>query len=198
MKRIIVVSFLAAIACAPLSSFGQSLAPAVSDTPAAAPPAPPKPGLGASLLTPEERDTLMAAAQKARQDPAVKAAAEKMHEAMKAARDAMIATDKSLGPLIDKIEAATSSPSPGVPRPTLTADEREQLRAGRDAIKGTPAADAWQKATAEYFAALRQAMIAADASVAAILDKLPQGGPLGHGVGGAGPPRPSASASPQQ
>ena len=94
MKKALLLPFLAAIACAPLSSFGQAPAPAPADTPAV-------PAQRPEILTPEERQTLMDAGQKARLDPAVQAADVKRHEALKAAGDAMVGTDKSLGPLIE-------------------------------------------------------------------------------------------------
>lgn len=169
MKRRLLLSFLAAIACVAGSSFGQTPSPAPTETPAATPPAAPFHRRGITL-TPDERSTLLAAGKKAQQDPAVKAAREKMDAAMKAAREAMVAKDKSLAPLFDKVEAASS---PGAPRPHFTAGEAAQLRAARDSILGTPEADALQKAEVEYRAAVRQAMIASDPNVAPILDRLP-------------------------
>jgi hypothetical protein len=122
-------------------------------------------------LTPGERDALTAAGQKARQDPKVLAAAAEMNDAMEAVNAAMLAIDKSLGPILERVEAASS---PGAGRLHLTADEREQLRAARESIEGSPEIDAWQKAAADYRETLRQAMIAADPSVAAILYKMPR------------------------
>jgi hypothetical protein len=190
MKKVLVASFLAAIACGPISSFGQSPAPAASDTPVAAPSvaAPAAPRSGLANISPAESDTLRAANQKAQKDPAVQAAAEKMRAARKAAADAIVAKDKSLAPLFDKIEAASAASQ----RVALTADERQQLNAGFDSIKGTPEADAFQKSNNDFRQVVRQAMIAADPSVAAILAKLPQP-TVTHA--GPGAPRPAASAS---
>jgi hypothetical protein len=150
----------------------------------------------ASHLTPEEQSTLRTASENAQKDPAVRAAVEKLHAAMTAARPAMLAKDPSLAPLLNKVEAI-SFPSPGAERPSLTADEMLKLRAGRSAINGTPLADAWRKATADYRAAVRQAMIAGDPSVAAILDKLSNAGGERRSIVATGSPKASASASPQ-
>lgn len=191
MKKVLIASFLAAIACAPASSFGQSPSPAASDAPSAAPSLPTvHQQLGASPLTPEDRATLQSASQKAQQDPTVKADFKKMADAMKAAHGAMLAKDSSVGPLLDKIEAASA---PGAPRPKLTPDEAMKLRAAREAIKGTPEADAWQKATTEYHDAVRQAMIAADPAVSDILMKISQSGAMHRSMV---PPVPPVSSSP--
>jgi len=135
----------------------------------------------------------MAAAKKARQDPAVVAAAAKMHQAILGFDDAMLAKDKSIGPVIDKIKAASS---PGAPRPHLTAEEVEQLRSARVSMMGAPETDAWKQATEDYRAAMRQAMIAADPSMAAILAKLHEGAGPGAPRTVASPAMASPSASP--
>ena len=58
-------------------------------------------------LTPEERDKLKAARQKAMQDPTVQAAHEKMRQARKdfvgAMRSAMVKADPSVQPILDKL-----------------------------------------------------------------------------------------------
>jgi hypothetical protein len=60
-------------------------------------------------LSPEERQKLQAARQKAMQDPAVQATHEKMRQAHKEFRDAMHAAmlkaDPSIQPILDKIPA---------------------------------------------------------------------------------------------
>jgi hypothetical protein len=162
-----------------------------------------RPRMGMLSLTPDEIAKLRAASKAAQQDPDVKIAAAKMRDAMKAAREAMVAKNKALSPLLDKVEA---SASPGAQRPTFSADERQQLRDARQSIIGTPEAQAWQEATQEYRDALHKAMVAADPSVQAILDKMPQpriggpggpGGPGGHGgLGGA--PAPTPTVAPPQ
>ena len=61
-------------------------------------------------LTPAERQQLKAAREKAEADPAVAAAHETVKEAMKAAHEAMKAAmlkaDPTIGPILDKLEAA--------------------------------------------------------------------------------------------
>ena len=190
MKRVLVIPFLAAIACAPAPSFGQSL---TSGTSAAAPsPSVRRVRVGSvAPLTPEEETILKAARDKARQDPAVEAAAQKMDAAMKAAHAAMVAKDKSIGPLLDQVEASSS---PGALRPLFTPEETAQLRAAREAIKGTPEAEAWQTATVDHYEAQRKAEIAADPAVEAILNKL--SGMRRRLIVVSGSPEPSASASP--
>jgi len=111
MKKIIAISFLAAIACAPSPSFGQSPSPAESGSASAAVAAPSvqlaprKPG-GMLNLSPEERAALTAATEKARQDPAVQAASAAMQSArqayMKAMHDAVIAADPSVEAILSK------------------------------------------------------------------------------------------------
>lgn len=157
--RPIALTLLATLLCAPL--FAQSPAPTDSPTP---PPA----RAGVSSISPDERDKLRAASQAAQKDPDVIAAEAKFHAAIKAATDLMITKDASLKPILDKVEAGD--------RPDalhLTPDEQAKLRAGREAIAGTPELDAWQAATTAYLVAMRKAMIASDPSVADILAKLP-------------------------
>ena len=64
-------------------------------------------------LTPAERQQLMTARQKAESDPAVAAAREKVKEAMKEAHEAskaaMLKADPTLGPILEKVEAATKN-----------------------------------------------------------------------------------------
>jgi hypothetical protein len=58
-------------------------------------------------LTPEERQKLMTARQKAAQDPAVQAAREKMQQAAKEFQDkmhaALLKADPSIQPILDKV-----------------------------------------------------------------------------------------------
>jgi hypothetical protein len=60
-----------------------------------------------AILTPAERERLRAAHQKAMQDPAVRAAQQKMHEAHREFRDAMHASmlkaDPTIQPVLNKI-----------------------------------------------------------------------------------------------
>lgn len=67
-------------------------------------------------LTPAEREQLKAARQKAKDDPAVLEARKQAEVAMKAARDAekaaMLKVDATIGPILDKIEAAMKDRKP--------------------------------------------------------------------------------------
>ena len=67
-------------------------------------------------LTPEERQKVMAARQKAEADPAVAAARQNAETAMKAAHEAMQAAmlkaDPTLGPILDKLNAALKEARP--------------------------------------------------------------------------------------
>jgi hypothetical protein len=145
------------------------------------------------LLTPEENQTLKDAMQKARQDPTVQAANLRKQEAAKAARDAIVAKDKSFGPLFEKI-MPTSAPSPGAARPVLSADEQAQLHAAQESIMGTPEGAALQKANLDYVQALHAAMIAADPAVDAIFAKLPQNAMFTHHAAASPSPAPAAAA----
>lgn len=131
-------------------------------------------GGGSSMLNPQDQQALQAADAKAKNDPAVEAAAEKMHAASMAARAAMVARDPSIAPLLNEMQPA-ASPSPGAEPHHLTADEYLKIRAARLAIVDTPEGHAWKQATEDYQAAHRAAMIAADPSVTPILARLSHG-----------------------
>jgi hypothetical protein len=150
MKRLLALLFVAS------SALGQSASPSLS-VPAI------RQRVSIPALTPDESKALVAAAQKARQDPKVQVADEKMREAMKAVDDAMVAKDKALALLIAKAQGS------------LSASERQQLLTARQAMNGTPEKAASQKASADYHAAVTQAMIAADPSIVAIIERLSQG-----------------------
>jgi hypothetical protein len=144
--------------------------------------------MGHPIISPEEKQTLDDAAKKAQQDPAVKAARDKMDAAMKDIGKAMVAKDSSLASLVDKVEAAAV---PGASPASLSPQERQKLRGGREAVKGTPEDDAWMAAAKDYRIALQQKMIT-DPAVAAIFEKLRRGpgpGPM--------PAMPKPSSSPQ-
>ncbi|MGA3170460.1 MAG: hypothetical protein ABSE62_05550 [Chthoniobacteraceae bacterium] len=160
-------SLLAAILCAAASSFGQGASPAAS--------APPTTGRAGVLLTPDERQALVNASEKAKQDPTVQAALQELHHAMLTASALMAKNDPSIAPLLSTAQATMAAPSPGAsPRPRLTAEDFMKIQSARMAIKNTPEGLAWQKATADYRAALLKAMVAADPSVAPILEKISQ------------------------
>ncbi|MCX6967260.1 MAG: hypothetical protein NTZ46_05670 [Verrucomicrobia bacterium] len=67
-------------------------------------------------LTPQERQQLMAARQKAEADPAVATAKQNAEVAMKAMREAMKAAmlkaDPTIGPVLEKMEAARKNAKP--------------------------------------------------------------------------------------
>ncbi len=154
---------LAAIACVS--------APCLAQSTAQPPPAPAaaRPGPGLAILTPDERSKLVAVTQEAIDAPPVKAAIKKRHAAVVAEHAAMIARDKSLAPIFDKLDAGAS---PNVLPPTLTDAQHAKLIAARAAMAGTPEDAAVEKAGADYREALHKAMIAVDPSVAPILDKM--------------------------
>lgn len=177
VKTLFLLPLFAALLCAAaVPAFGQA---------AAASPAP----LGTpSLLsiqslrplTPEERTRLAGVRQKAMRDPRVRAAAARMRDAARALDAAMVAQDKSLRPILDKAEAAQS---PGSFHIRLTGDEREELRAAREAMEGTPEEAAVQKAEDDYRKTTADVMTAADPSMAAIIAGLTRpGGEMGMGV----------------
>jgi hypothetical protein len=183
MKNII--PCLLAIACAPFSSLAQSPSPADSSpSPAVAPV--PHPRMGRSFLSPDEQKILDDAAKKAMEDPAVKAAKDKADAAMKDVGKAMVAKDDSLAPLVARVQAASS---PGASPAGLSPEELQKLRAGREAVKGTPADTAWSMALRQYRIALQEKMIT-DPVVAAIFQKMLQHAPAGMPA----LPKPAASA----
>jgi hypothetical protein len=140
------------------------------------------------MLPADERDSLFAVAEKAREDPGVRAAASRAREAVKTFNEAMIARDASIGPVLEKAESAGE---PGGFHIRLTGDEAEQLRADREAMKGTAAEDALQRAMADYRKALVRVVTTVDPSLAGAVDRLP-----GMGMRGLLAPGPLASPSP--
>jgi hypothetical protein len=176
MKTLFLLPLSAALLCAAaVPVFGQAAAasPAPLGTPSL---------LIQSLrpLTPEERTRLAGARQKAMRDPRVRAAAARMRDAARALDAAMAGKDKSLRPILDKAEAAQS---PGSFHIRLTGDEREELRAAREAMEGSPEEAAVRKAEDDYRKTAADVMTAADPSMAAIIAGLMQpGGEMGMGV----------------
>ena len=69
-----------------------------------------------AALTPDERKKVQAARRKAKEDPAVKAAREKVEQAAKefqaAMEAAMLKDDPSLKPILDKIPKPSPPPEP--------------------------------------------------------------------------------------
>jgi hypothetical protein len=123
------------------------------------------------MLSSDDRGALFAAVEKAREDPAVKAAAARVRQAAKVFNEAMIARDASIGPVLEKAETAGGPESFHI---RLSGDESEELRADREAMKGTAAEDALQRAVADYRKALAHAIVLSDPSAAVFVDRLPQ------------------------
>jgi len=163
MKRQFLVSVLAAMAGA--ASFAQSPTPWPPNASES-----PEPFRHWRMLSADEHDALLTAAGKARENPAVRAAAIRLQQAVKGYNQAMIARDASIGPVLEKAELAGGLEGFHI---RLTGDESEQLRADREAMKGTAAEDALQRAMADYRKAAVHALIAADPSLAGVADSLP-------------------------
>jgi hypothetical protein len=191
VKTLFLLSLSTALLCAAVPAFGQ--AQAASPAPLGTPNVLSLHDLGP--LTPEERTALDGAREKAQRDPRVRAAAARMRKAEQALDAAMVAQDKSLRPILDKAEAAHS---PGSFHIRLTGDEREELRVAREALSGSPEEDALQKARDEYHKTAADVMTEGNPSMAAIIERLPQGW-MEMGVRRdieMGSPSPSGSASP--
>jgi Spy/CpxP family protein refolding chaperone len=171
---------------------------------------------GLQNLTPEEKEKLKAAREKAMQDPKVQDAQENMkaaNEVFRAARkQALLAQDPTLGPILDKLEAGqkpvlsgsqggtkTGPPERGGRRPdlsVLTPEEREKLKAANEKIKDNPdvvsAREKAMEANKQFFSAMHDAMLAADPSIEPILKKAEAGRLQNQGrrEGGQPPPKP--------
>jgi len=163
-------------------------------------------------LTPDEQQRLQAAREKAKNDPTVRslkeahAALEKQLET--AMHAAMLSADSSLGPVLDKIKAARDRAMDMRGKfESLTAEQKEQLKAARSAAKDDPAVQAAREkmrdaqgpeargaAGREMHEAMKAAMLKADPSLAPLLEKLgpglmgSNGGPQGDGPRGPLPP----------
>lgn len=178
-------------------------------------------GAGGGIFSPEDREKLRAARDKAMQDENVKTAREKMRAASeefrKVLRPALLAQDRSLAPILDKMEKAEkeriekrasdaaagrlSGEGPAGPMAILTKEEREKLDAARDKVKENAEVKAAREkqdaAAREFRDVMRAAMIAADASVAPLLDKLTQArGRVGAVQGTGGPAAPGENPPP--
>lgn len=119
----------------------------------------------------EDGQKLRAARATAMKDPAVQSALIKETKAADGLRAALLAEDKSLGPILDKIPNPSSAAARATPQP-LTPEERTKIIAARDGLKDAPEGRAMQSAAIEFKTALRAAMITADPSVGPILDKI--------------------------
>jgi spore coat protein CotF len=166
--------------------------PAVTQTPA--------PGPGPrGMFSPEEREKLKAAREKAMQDPKVKTAQENMkaaNEVFAAARkQALLAQDPSLGPVLDKLETAMKQNPPGpqgagaqagppgrggrrmeAALNSLTPEERQKFQAANQKIKDNPdvvsAREKKMQADKQFAAAMHDAMLAADPTLEPLLKKM--------------------------
>ena len=152
-------------------------------------------------LAPEERQRLVAAREKANDDPTVQSlreAKEKVGEQLaNAMRAAMLAADPSLGPTLDKIkEARDRAKEMREKFRALTPEQRQQLKAAREKAKDDPTvqaarekmraaqgSEAKRAAARELHEAMKAAMLKADPSLGSLLEQL---GPPGPG----GPPPP--------
>ena len=149
-------------------------------------------------LTPEEREKLSAAREKANQDPTVQSlreAKEKVGEQLASAmRAAMLAADPSLSSALDKIQAARDRAKEMKQKfRSLTPEQRKQLKAARMAAQDDPAVQAAREklrtaqgpeakraAAKEMHEAIKAAMLKVDPSLAPLLEQL--------GPGAFGPP----------
>lgn len=163
---------------------------------------------GANLSL-EERQRLAAAREKAKDEPTVRSlreAKEKVGDQLAAAmRAAMLAADPTLGPALDKIEAARDRAKETRERfRSLTPEQRQQLKAARQKAKDDPAvqaarqklraaegAEARRAAAREMRETMKTAMLKSDPSLASLLEQL---GPRGPG-GADRPPRPDMDES---
>jgi len=164
-----------------------------------------KNGPPGAKLTPDERQRLAAAREKAKDDPTVQSlreAKEKVGEQLaNAMRASMLAADPSLGPTLDKIkEARDRAKDMREKFRSLTPEQRQQLKAARQKAKDDPTVqaareklreaqgpEAKRSAAREMREAMKAAMLKADPSLGSLLDQL---GPPGPG-GPDGPPPPA-------
>ena len=138
-----------AIACVPLTLFGQS-----ADSGASPSPVPTAALERADLVSRDARVT------RAESEPGVRAAAAKLRAALEALRAVMLAKDGFIGPVFEKFEAGEIL-SAGVKAPVFSASELGRLGAGFKAVQGTPELYAYVRAKHAYREALRRAMAVA-------------------------------------
>lgn len=141
-------------------------------------------------FTPEEREKLKAAREKAMEDPKVQDALENRKDAnekfQSVMRPALLAVDPSLEPILDKMQKARQGNQGGAPdavrkmpdRPlsVLTSEEREKLKAAHDKVKDNPELKSAQEeriaAEKAFGTAMHDAMVAADPTVEPLLKKI--------------------------
>lgn len=139
----------------------------------------------APVFTPEQREKLKAAHDKALQDPKVAAARKAAGEASDTFRALMtkkaIAADPSLKPIFDKMAAAENVPGSNGGASVLTAEEKGKvdemfLKLGSDdEIKASLAK--FQDARKQIDVAVRAAMLAADPSLAPLIEAIDKSRP---------------------
>ena len=166
-----------------------------------------KHGLRGANLTPEERERLAAAREKADTNSTVqslRAAKQQLDEQLaNAMRAAMLAADPSLGPTLDKIKAARDRAKDMRGKfESLTPAQKKQLKAARSAAKDDPAVqaarekmrnaegpEAKREAGREMHRAMEAALLKADPTLGPLLEQL--------GPGIMGPGRPHHGGDPQ-
>jgi len=156
----------------------------------------------AANLTPEERDRIAAAREKANEDPTVRSlreARDKLGEQLAdAMRAAMLSADPTLAPALDKIKEARERAKKMKEKfRSLSPEQKQQLKAARQKAKDDPSVqaareklrdaqghDAKRAAARDLHQAMRAAMLKSDPSLGSLLDQI---GPPGSG-GPDGPP----------
>lgn len=224
--RFLASTTLLTLACSPLLLAQDSTTPQPSPSPSVAPANPggagggPERRRGAMFgnMSQEDREKLKAAREKAMQDPKVQDAQENAKAAneafQNARRQALLAADPSVGPILDKVQAALKSGTGTAAGQgkgnggfegrggwrmaqaldTLTPEEREKLKAAEQKIKDNPdlvsARDKKVAADQLLASTLHDAMIAADPTIEPLLKKME--GFRKHHEGGAGGPPPQS------
>jgi hypothetical protein len=164
---------------------------------------------GAPNITREEAQRLHQAREKAMEDPTVRSlhqAREALDKQLESAMDAaMTAADPAIGPVLEKVKQARGRAKDLRDRfQSLTPEQREALKAARDAAKDDPAVvaarekmkaadgmEAKRAAGREMHEAIKAAIAKQNPALAPLLDQLgpPPGGPDGaRGPGGPGGP----------
>lgn len=155
---------------------------------------------GAPDLTADEKQKLDAARDKAKDDPTVRSlheAKQKLEEQLdNAVRAAMLAADPSLAPTLDKIKAARDRAKEMKGKfESLTPEQKQQLKAAREAAKNDPAVqaarekiqsaqgpEAKREAVKGLHEAMKAAALKANPDLAPLLEKLgPPMDPMGPG-----------------
>jgi len=174
------------------------------------------PPAGANL-TPEEQQKISAAREKAKDDPTVRSLREAKDaledQLATAVRAAMLAADPSLGPTLDKIgQARDRAKNMRDKFESLTAEQKQQLKAARIAAKDDPAVtaareamrsaegpEAKREAAKKLHEAVKAAMLKSNPALGPLLEQLGPGlmgrpphhrGKDGRPQGGEGPPPP--------